>query len=144
MCMTNRPDSVQALKGGEYLLVNQRLFLHVPDLKLLRFRKMEDNIYGYHFIKTGGAQTVSPDKKSLAFIGGNYDANNKYHYAMITYDPFPEKAEVVPYSRTDTRSVDLNLSFICITPCTAAPAEDPQKRPSSLASLRHIKKDSLS
>ena len=106
--MTNRPDSVQTLKGGEYLLVNQRLFLHVPDLKLLRFRKMEDNINGYHFIKTGGAQSFSPDKKLLAFMGGKNNDNNRYQYAMITYDPFEEKAEVVPYSRTDTRSVDLN------------------------------------
>jgi hypothetical protein len=104
----HKPESIDTLKGSEYLLINQRLVLHIPDLKLRHIKLTEEQLQGYHIIKAGGALGFSPDKKTIVFMGGLYDNDNKYQYAMIECGTRGEKLNIVPYTRTKTRSVNLN------------------------------------
>ncbi|MBL0740393.1 hypothetical protein [Chryseolinea lacunae] len=100
---------VDTLKGGDYLLINKQLLLHIPDLKMTTLQNQKRVVDDYYFMSAGGVVAVSPDKKNLVFMGGKTVEGPAYIYGMIVYDDYATKSEyLVPYDRTLTRSIELN------------------------------------
>ncbi|MEO5976182.1 MAG: hypothetical protein ABIS36_20385 [Chryseolinea sp.] len=107
--MDSQLKRVDTLKGGEYLLVNKRLLLHIPELKTTLLQNQKRVVEDYYFLSAGGVVAVSPDKKNLVFMGGKTIDGPAFVYGMIVYDDYNTKNEyLVPYDRTLTRSIDLN------------------------------------
>jgi len=107
--MDNVTAHVDTLKGGHYLLVNQQLLLHVPDLKMTSLATQKREVGGYYFVSIGGAVALSPDKQNIVFMGGKNIGGSSYIHSMIVYDDYNTENEyVVPYDLTLTRSIDSN------------------------------------
>lgn len=101
---------VDTLKGGEYLLINKVLLLHVPDLKRTTVQNQKRTVDDYYFLQAGGVVATSPDKKNLVFMAARTIDGPAYIYGMIVYDDYNTKNEyLIPYDRTLTRSIDLNF-----------------------------------
>ena len=108
--MDSRLKRVDTLKGGEYLLVNKMLLLHIPDLTRTTLQHQKRTVDNYYFLQAGGVVATSPDKRNLVFMGARTIDGPAYVYGMIVYDDYNTKKEyLVPYDRTLTRSIDLNF-----------------------------------
>jgi hypothetical protein len=106
--MTKNSRPIERLKGGEYLLVNNRVILHVPDLTTEESIAQNQSIDQYHFTQAGGAQSFSPDKRKIVFMGSKVNPELQYDQAMIVYDIFSRETTTLPYDKTLTRSRDLS------------------------------------
>jgi hypothetical protein len=102
------PDTLQ---GGEHLMVNQKIVIHIPTMKLSTFNSPWVDNYD----KDGEAIAFSPDKKVIAFPGhflswNSPDTPANYN-AILTYYFEKDKVSVLPFNRTQTkqyRAQDLN------------------------------------
>lgn len=105
-------DGVDTIGGGEYLMINQHVVLHIPDLTMYRFNKNNQSIDDYYFMGNyRGAIAFSPDKKWIVFDGNiTYWDNDKNkvvsHYAMVPYNYRDDIGYALPFDNTKTRLRD--------------------------------------
>ena len=109
-------DHPDTLEGGKYLMINQKLVLHVPTMEKYDFNK--DGQYIDNYDKSGDALAFSPDQKIITFPGNfqtwNTDEIPKYGNALVSYDFRRDSIRVLPYSKNDTRLIrpeDLNIDW---------------------------------
>ncbi len=106
----NHPDT---LKGGKFLMVNQKNVLHVPTMELFHFNK--DNWGMDNYNKDGDALAFSPDERLIVFPGHfqtwNSNTTPTYGNAILTYDFRKDAISVLPYSKNEThlyKTEDMN------------------------------------
>jgi hypothetical protein len=116
------PDT---LKGGRFLMVNQKNVLHVPTMELFHFNKDNWGIDNYN--KDGDALAFSMDQNIIVFPGyfqtWNSQETPTYGNALLTYDFRKDVIKVLPYSKNETRlyktedmnSDWFNTNFMCDT-----------------------------
>lgn len=107
------PDT---LAGGTYLMINQKMVVHVPTMQKFSFDKDRNHIDDYE--KSGEAIAFSPDKSIIVFPGyfqtWNSNETPTYGNALISYDFRKDIKTVLPYSKNDTRlyrSEDLHYQW---------------------------------
>jgi len=108
--MDSHLKRVDTLKGGDYLLINKILLLHIPDLTKTTLQNQKRTVDDYYFMQAGGVVAVSPDKRNLVFMAGKTIDGPAFIYGMIVYDDYTTRNEyLIPYDRTLTRSIELNF-----------------------------------
>jgi hypothetical protein len=98
-------ESLDTLVGGDYLMINQKMVLHVPTMDEFSFDQDRNHIHDYE--KSGDAIAFSPDKSIIVFPGyfqtWNSNKTPTYGNALISYDFRKDIKTVLPYSKNDTR-----------------------------------------
>ena len=98
-------DHPDTLAGGTYLMINQKMVIHVPTMEKFSFDKDLNHIVNY--ITDGDALAFSPDQSIITFPGyfqtWNSNEAPKYGNALISYDFKKDVKSVLPYSKNDTR-----------------------------------------
>ena len=98
-------DHPDTLAGGAYLLVDQKMVLHVPTMEVFSFNSDSNNIDNY--VKDGEALAFSPNQRIISFPGysqtWNTEGKSKYSYGLVSYDFRKNIKSVLSYSKNDTR-----------------------------------------
>ena len=90
-------ESVE-LKGGDHLLVNEKVVLSVKDLQIYPLQFNSDHTMGYYATNVVG---FSPDQKKLIFLGNKRDPS--LPFALITVNFKSGELNTIPFSRNETR-----------------------------------------
>ena len=91
-------DEEIVLKGGNHLLINKKIVLDIPDLKLYPFRVSSDLSNNYYANQVVG---FSPDQDHVIYMGSHNEMDNQF--ALLVYNYKTNDVYAVPFDRTENR-----------------------------------------
>ena len=110
---TEGMEKLNALQGGNLLLVSGKLVLDVRTRQQWKFNTNNNSIDNYSFPSPKGVLAFSPDRKNLVFNGEfqSWNAEDKdlpdSEHALIAYNFEKDSGYAVKYDDTETRMTDI-------------------------------------